>query len=271
MPFAMIDLEWLDGSEYHRFLLWIVKNMSGSDGFGGLSTGQVRFSRREVERIFRIGPSHAGFLIQKAVLDGLLIPLGKHRKRKGMGEIYDTYGELRTCRIQGEPRSNQDRTKTEPTKPVETDALGEQPNQDRTKIEPRLNRLKDKTKKTKKEVLTPIVPLEEVVEIWNTTTTGLLPSAKPTPKRRKLLELVYGQPGWLDDFRAACGYCASTPFYRGENDRQWVATLDYLLRDGKASELAEKGRFKPRPNTRSSKTADVDADFISQLSSMGIN
>jgi hypothetical protein len=165
MPFAMIDLRWLDGSEYNRFLLWLVPKISGAEGYGGLEQGQLRFSRRELERDFLIGPSHAGFLISKAVSDGLLNPLGKSQKRKGMGEIYVALGDLKVTRFGGEPRLNQDRTKTEPTNLLETVPLDETLNQDRTKTEPRLNRLKDKTKKTIK-IIPPKEGMREILE-WD--------------------------------------------------------------------------------------------------------
>jgi hypothetical protein len=167
MPFAMIDLDWLDGSEYHLFLLWLIPKISGTDGFNQLESGQLRFSRREVEMHFKIGSSRAGKLIEKGVEDGNIIPLGKHQKRKGCGEIYEAKGILRQCRFEPEPRLNQDQTKTEPTKPQETNELDAPLNQDQTKTEPRLNRLIDKTKKTIKNTA-PKEPskLEEILE-WN--------------------------------------------------------------------------------------------------------
>lgn len=49
----------------------------------------------------------------------------------------------------------------------------------------------------------------------------------------------------MEDFQAACAYVAASPFHLGQNDRGWVATLDYVLQPGKATELAEKATARP--------------------------
>jgi len=110
MPFAMIDLEWLDGSEYHRFLLWIVKNMSGTDGWNGLLAGQVRFSRRQVELELGATRHQATLWTQKAVADGLLVATKSHRNHKGLGEIYTTGGKLWASRKSDRPTTDQQPT-----------------------------------------------------------------------------------------------------------------------------------------------------------------
>ena len=150
---ARINLDWLDDTEYHRFLIWIVRNISGTDGWNNLQEGQVRFSRRDVELKLGVSSSKATYLTRKAVCDGLLNPLKMHSKRKGMGEVYDTLGDLKGTRFWLEPSLNQDRTKIEPSNQLNQDNLGSDLNQDRTKIEPSLNRLIDikEEKKEKKE------------------------------------------------------------------------------------------------------------------------
>jgi hypothetical protein len=80
----------------------------------------------------------------------------------------------------------------------------------------------------------------DVVSIWNTTTKGKLPAAKFNDKRKATIKTRLKESGWLEDFRAACSFLAETAWYSGANDRGWVAMLDYLLRLGKATELAEK-------------------------------
>jgi hypothetical protein len=79
-----------------------------------------------------------------------------------------------------------------------------------------------------------------VITIWNTLTAGKLPQAKSTLKRQTVIQTRLKEPGWLPDFRAACAFLAETPWYTGANDRGWVATIDYALQAGKATELAEK-------------------------------
>lgn len=93
----------------------------------------------------------------------------------------------------------------------------------------------------------PVVSPAEVVALWNESTAGRLPAAKLTTKRQATIKTRLKEAGWWIDFQAACAFMSGTPFYRGENDRQWVATLDFALQSGKATELAEKAT---QPATR---------------------
>jgi hypothetical protein len=86
----------------------------------------------------------------------------------------------------------------------------------------------------------PAVKSADAVAIWNSITQGKLPQAKSTPKRQTVIQTRLKEPGWLPDFRAACSFLAETPWYTGANDRGWVATIDFALQAGKATELAEK-------------------------------
>lgn len=105
----------------------------------------------------------------------------------------------------------------------------------------------------------------EVVDLWNAAVDGSpLPKARVTPTRSKTIATRLKERGWLDDFRASLAYLTTTPWYRGENDRGWIADLDFLLQPGKATQLAEKSRspvvaprapvqrFGPAPSVRRS-------------------
>jgi hypothetical protein len=101
----------------------------------------------------------------------------------------------------------------------------------------------------------------EVIEIWNQTTQGTnLPSARLTEKRTRAIRARLRETGWLQDFKAACGYVQSSNFHRGQNDRDWVANLDYMLQAGKATELAEKAKAvsSARPNGKAGSNNAVE-------------
>jgi hypothetical protein len=83
-----------------------------------------------------------------------------------------------------------------------------------------------------------------VVEAWNERVIGNMPRASTTPGRVKTIKTQMKRPGWFDDFLKACDYIVADPWFHGQNDRSWVATIDYLLRPGKATELAEKSTIK---------------------------
>ena len=86
----------------------------------------------------------------------------------------------------------------------------------------------------------PAMKSAEVVEIWNASTRGKLPQAKSTLKRQAIIQTRLKESGWIEDFRRACEYLAHSDWHCGANDRKWVATIDFALQYGKATELAEK-------------------------------
>jgi hypothetical protein len=62
---------------------------------------------------------------------------------------------------------------------------------------------------------------------------------------------------WFPAFVAACDFLATDPFYRGENERGWAATLGWMLEKGsRAEKLAERASSK-RPNPKD----DHDATY----------
>jgi hypothetical protein len=85
-----------------------------------------------------------------------------------------------------------------------------------------------------------------VVDTWNRITEGKpLPRARLTTKRRREIAVRLREPGWFEEFEKACEYVAREKFYQGQGDRKWVATLDHLLKPGKATELSEKETVRP--------------------------
>ena len=111
-----------------------------------------------------------------------------------------------------------------------------------------------------------------VVNSWNDKTAGKLPKAKLTSKRRKEIQLRLRESGWLEDFSLACDFLATSPFHQGKNDRGWVASLDFAIRAGKATELAEK-HSSPKTQSIGSKIpahrAQTDQAYLDQLQEEG--
>lgn len=82
-----------------------------------------------------------------------------------------------------------------------------------------------------------------VVDLWNQIAVPRgLPKARLTAKRERAIGTRLREAGWLADFERACAHVAATPFYRGVNERGWVATLDFVLQAGRATELAERAQ-----------------------------
>lgn len=90
------------------------------------------------------------------------------------------------------------------------------------------------------------VGASDVVGVWNAATKGSgLPSARMVDKRIRLIKTRLKDSGWLSDFTDAVAYIVKSPFHRGDNDRKWVADIDYLLQPGKATQIAEKAKADP--------------------------
>jgi hypothetical protein len=86
-----------------------------------------------------------------------------------------------------------------------------------------------------------------VVAIWNRITEGKLPSARLTPKRQRLINARLKEARCFEEFEQACVFLAQSDFHTGGNDRHWRAGLDFLLKDGKITELAEQAAAQTVP------------------------
>lgn len=100
----------------------------------------------------------------------------------------------------------------------------------------------------------------EIIGIWNRTAEEQhLPKAKLTPEREKKIRSRLKDSGWLEDFVGACKFVASDAFSCGKNDRGWKAGLDYMLRPGKATELAERAKSQCLPLRSTSESGDENS------------
>lgn len=91
-------------------------------------------------------------------------------------------------------------------------------------------------------------PEDQVLELWNATAERAgLPKSRGSDKVRATIRSRLKAKAWLDAFAAGLAYLEASPFHRGENDRRWVASLEWLLKPGKAEELADKGAGGPLP------------------------
>ena len=275
-PFAAIPLDWLRSKDpYHRFLLWVIPEIAGVDGFGGLLAGQVRFSRRDVELSQAVGSTQATGFIKRAVCDGLLKPTQNYSRRKGMGEVYDTEGDLKATRLNAQtnnkPRPNQQQT----NQVSECLVLDHDANQQQTKTKPTTNRLIDKTKKDQEDqgdLKKGGAVLEPYVSLWNSTLSplGYGKCEKITPKRSAALAARLRQdPDYFATFSRAVDYLAADDWWRGKAKQ---FTIDLLLdQAGRAQELSEKTPSSAPKKSYNSRTAEVDELFIQQMQALGYN
>lgn len=108
----------------------------------------------------------------------------------------------------------------------------------------------------------------EVVAAWNAMAeVAGLPKARATDRRRELIRARLRDGDWLADFGQACTVVAASTWHRGDNPSGWVATIDYLLQRGKATELAERAKAAPQaaPKSRGGARAAVDSAHLERL------
>lgn len=93
----------------------------------------------------------------------------------------------------------------------------------------------------------PNCKLEAFVTLWNQTITAPLPQCRGLSDKRKahirarLSERPFGE--WLALFQRV----NDTPFLRGENDRGWVASLDWLVSSPDNALKVLEGKYDHRP------------------------
>lgn len=85
----------------------------------------------------------------------------------------------------------------------------------------------------------PPVSPEHVIEAWNVMAVEAgVPKAKMTPERRKkLVTFIHRHP--IDDITEAIWAVPRTPFLRGENDRGWKASIDFMLQPSSFTKIIE--------------------------------
>lgn len=89
------------------------------------------------------------------------------------------------------------------------------------------------------EITPPAIKPEHVLEAWNAMAVRAgVPTARMTPERRKKLA-TFLRRNKADDITEAISAVECTPFCRGENDRGWKASFDFLLQPGSFTKLIE--------------------------------
>lgn len=92
----------------------------------------------------------------------------------------------------------------------------------------------------------PDVPAE-MTKIWNEECGTISRANKPNASRRGRCARAWRHEfgGSADQWRAYCRTVAASPHLRGENDREWRADLDWVLKPENISKIQE-GRYERR-------------------------
>lgn len=87
----------------------------------------------------------------------------------------------------------------------------------------------------------------EMTKIWNEECGGFSRANKPNASRKGRCARAWRHEfgGSADQWRAYCRKVAASPHLRGENDREWRADLDWVLKPENVSKIQE-GRYERR-------------------------
>jgi len=97
----------------------------------------------------------------------------------------------------------------------------------------------------------------ELLRLWNAT-PGLRPARSLGEKRSKALHArVGGDVNWWGSVPEAIKRAAESSFCRGNNDRNWIANLDWFLRPGTLTGLLE-GKYDDRAERPQQQQTFVD-------------
>lgn len=93
----------------------------------------------------------------------------------------------------------------------------------------------------------PHVRAQDLIDLWNATTTPPIPRCRELndERRRKIRSRLAKRPS-LADWREAFEYLNARPFYRGQNERQWVADFDWTIKnDTVIAKVLDRAKTEP--------------------------
>ncbi|MCX6553154.1 MAG: hypothetical protein NTY02_19495 [Acidobacteria bacterium] len=99
-------------------------------------------------------------------------------------------------------------------------------------------------------------PITALVELWNAGTTPPIARCLQVSETRRRKAQARLQERVLDEWSQVIGRIEASPFCRGENDRGWVATFDWLLQPDVAVKVLE-GKYDARPRVVPLKPVDT--------------
>lgn len=103
-------------------------------------------------------------------------------------------------------------------------------------------------------------PTAEFLDAWNEAAQafGWRVCRDFTPKRVSSLRARLRDPAWRDGWRGALTRAGPIPGLRGQNDRDWIANVDWFLRPGTVTKILEGhyDAWKPKPTGRAGQMTD---------------
>ncbi len=109
---------------------------------------------------------------------------------------------------------------------------------------------RDETNETGKAKPTSLAPVpEDLRQVWNADAHEDLPRCLELNEGRRKAATVRLRERSLPDWRAVVKRISASKFCRGQNDRTWVASFDWLLQPDTAVKVLE-GKYDDRDVSR---------------------
>lgn len=117
--------------------------------------------------------------------------------------------------------------------------------------------------------LTPLPSPQSLVDAWNSGTTAPIPKCKELTPKRRAHAIARLRDATIDIWRDVIARIEASAFCRGQNDRGWVATFDWLLQpetrvkvlegkyDNRVPTLVPDGRRATDKTTRALEAAQI--------------
>lgn len=83
------------------------------------------------------------------------------------------------------------------------------------------------------------IPYNDVLRLYNDICVSLPKAHKLSTERKTRIRSCFSQKYTLEDFEKAFRTVQNTPFLRGENDRGWHATFDWLIKPSNLLKVLE--------------------------------
>jgi hypothetical protein len=95
----------------------------------------------------------------------------------------------------------------------------------------------------------------DFLELWNST-CGDLPKIREITKgrERKIKARLKAKPDFAHDFTAAVQHAASNAFLSGDNNRQWVASFDWMIHNDTNHVAVLEGKYDAKPQANSGRS-----------------
>ena len=108
---------------------------------------------------------------------------------------------------------------------------------------------KEKQGKTKKKEVSPAAPASHISFLKSWNESGFKKALKLTASRTKQLRARMNDNDWRNKWEEALRQLVKIPFANGQNDRGWIANIDFFLRPDTVTKILEGEYISAKPMT----------------------